>query len=37
MANFEAISYTDGDLALTGHLIRPAGKPRAAIAVFPTS
>jgi len=36
MANFEAISYTDGDLALTGHLIRPAGKPRAALAVFPT-
>lgn len=36
MANFEAIPYTDGDLALTGHLIRPAGKPRAAIAVFPT-
>lgn len=36
MANFEAVSYTDGNRALTGHLIRPAGEPRAAIAVFPT-
>lgn len=36
MASFEAVSYADGDRALTGHLIRPAGAPRAAIAVFPT-
>ena len=30
------ISYTDGDTNLTGLLFRPAGKPRAAILVYPT-
>jgi len=29
-------TYCDGDLELTGHLARPAGEPRAAVAVFPT-
>lgn len=33
---FQPIPYCDGDLALTGHLIRPAGAQRAAVAVFPT-
>jgi dienelactone hydrolase len=32
----ERISYTDGDTNLTGLLFRPAGKPRAAILVYPT-
>ncbi len=32
----ERIPYRDGELVLTGHLIRPSGAPRAAIAVFPT-
>lgn len=32
----ERIPYTDGDTALTGLLYRPAGKPRAAILVYPT-
>ncbi len=36
MSTFEPIPYRDGDLALTGHLIRPEGPPRAAVAVFPT-
>ncbi|RXZ66162.1 dienelactone hydrolase family protein [Pelagerythrobacter rhizovicinus] len=36
MERLEPISYRDGETALTGHLARPAGKPRAAIAVFPT-
>ena len=33
---FERIGYRDGSTALTGLLARPAGKPRAAVAVFPT-
>lgn len=32
----ERIDYADGDLPLVGHLIRPAGTPRAAILVLPT-
>lgn len=36
MSEFETVPYSDGDLALTGHLIRPTGEPRGAIAVFPT-
>ena len=32
----EPIFYRDGDTPLTGLLARPAGKPRAAIVVFPT-
>ncbi len=32
----ERISYSDGPLALTGWLARPAGTPRAAIVLFPT-
>ena len=32
----EQIPYTDNDTALTGLLYRPAGKPRAAILVYPT-
>lgn len=33
---FEAIAFSDGDTALHGKLVRPAGPPRAAVAVFPT-
>ncbi len=36
MSGFETISYTHGDVALTGRLIRPAGPPRAGIVIFPT-
>jgi dienelactone hydrolase len=36
MSQFQPIPYRDGDLALTGRLIRPSCAPRAAIAVFPT-
>jgi len=32
----ERIDYADGETALTGWLARPAGKARAAVAVFPT-
>src|SRR6478609_7429103 len=32
----EQIAYRDGPTALTGLLVRPSGKPRAAIAIFPT-
>jgi len=32
----ESLSYADGEVALTGHLARPSGSPRAAILVFPT-
>ena len=32
----ERIDYADGETALTGWLVRPAGTPRAAVAVFPT-
>lgn len=32
----DRIAYRDGGAALTGLLARPAGKPKAAIAVFPT-
>jgi dienelactone hydrolase len=32
----EAIAYADGDTALSGLLLRPAGPPRAAVAVYPT-
>ena len=32
----ETIAYTDGETALTGHLARPTGTPRAAVLVFPT-
>ena len=34
--SLERIDYADGPTALTGWLARPAGKPRAAVAVFPT-
>ncbi|MFZ9395299.1 MAG: dienelactone hydrolase family protein [Erythrobacter sp.] len=34
--SFERVAYCDGELALTGLLVRPEGKPRAAVAVFPT-
>lgn len=34
--NLEQVPYTDRGTALTGWLARPAGTPRAAIAVFPT-
>ncbi len=33
---FEDIAYSDGDTALHGKLARPAGPPRAAVAVYPT-
>ena len=36
MTDLEPIPYTNGPTALTGQLARPAGKPRAAIVVFPT-
>lgn len=36
MTALTPLSYRDGDLALTGFLARPAGPPRAAVAVFPT-
>ena len=36
MTKLEQIPYTDRGTALTGWLARPAGTPRAAIAVFPT-
>lgn len=36
MTDFQPIPYRDGHLALTGQMIRPSGRPRAAIAVFPT-
>jgi len=32
----DQLNYRDGELALTGHLLRPVAQPRAAIAVFPT-
>lgn len=32
----ERIDYADGETALTGWLARPVGRPRAAVAVFPT-
>lgn len=32
----ERIEYADGETPLTGWLARPMGKPRAAVAVFPT-
>ena len=36
MSALERVKYRDGDTALTGWLARPAGQPRAAVAVFPT-
>jgi len=36
MTDFLPIPYRDAELALTGHLIRPDQRPRAAVAVFPT-
>lgn len=30
------IDYSDGETPLVGHLVRPSGTPRAAVAVFPT-
>ena len=36
MNSLERVAYADGDTPLVGHLIRPAGTPRGAIAVFPT-
>ncbi len=36
MSRLEPIAYADGDVALTGLLARPNGKPRAAVAIFPT-
>lgn len=36
MSQLERIEYRDGATALTGWLARPAGKARAAVAVFPT-
>lgn len=34
--SFETIAYLDGDVALSGLLVRPERAPRAAILVFPT-
>jgi len=36
MSDLETVAYTDRDTALTGLLARPAGRPRAAVVVFPT-
>lgn len=36
MSGLEKVAYAHGDVALTGWLARPAGKPRAAVVVFPT-
>ncbi|MGB7655880.1 MAG: dienelactone hydrolase family protein [Novosphingobium sp.] len=36
MMALEPVTYHDGDTALNGLLARPAGKPRAAVVVFPT-
>jgi dienelactone hydrolase len=36
MSALEKVDYRDGDTALTGWLARPAGMPRAAVAVYPT-
>jgi dienelactone hydrolase len=36
MTKLEPIPYSDRSTALTGWLARPAGRPRTAIAVFPT-
>ncbi len=36
MSTLERIDYFDAQTALTGWLARPAGKPRAAVVVFPT-
>ncbi len=36
MSALEKLTYRDGDTTLTGLVARPAGTPRAAIAVFPT-
>jgi dienelactone hydrolase len=36
MSALEPVAYRDGAVALTGWLARPAGKPRAAVLVFPT-
>ncbi|HEX4847505.1 MAG TPA: dienelactone hydrolase family protein [Novosphingobium sp.] len=36
MSTLERIDYADGETALTGWLVRPAGSARAAVAVYPT-
>lgn len=36
MTGLERIDYADGETALTGWLVRPAGPPRAAVTVYPT-
>ena len=36
MSELERIAFADGETALTGWLVRPAGTPRAAVAVYPT-
>lgn len=36
MAELERVEYSDGAVELTGHLARPQGEPRAAVAVYPT-
>lgn len=36
MREFEIVAYHDGELALSGALVRPDGTPRAAVAIFPT-
>ncbi|MEO6041415.1 MAG: dienelactone hydrolase family protein [Croceibacterium sp.] len=36
MSGLQRIDYADGGVALTGHVARPAGTPRAAVLVFPT-
>lgn len=36
MSGFERIPYGDGPVSLLGLLVRPNGRPRSAIAIFPT-
>ena len=36
MSGFEPLAYSDGPMALTAVVVRPEGRPRAAVAMFPT-
>ncbi len=36
MSELEPVTYRDGDIALTGWLARPEGRPHAAVVIFPT-
>lgn len=36
MSELKKVAYADGDVGLTGWLVRPTGTPKAAVVVFPT-